>query len=221
MKKGRKGLKTVIDLAMMALILILMAYHVTGNRLHEWLGILLFLLFFLHHFLNLKWYGSLVKGKYGAPRIVGVVLNFLLLADMACMMVSSVMISRDVFCFLDIGGGEFGRRMHMVSVSWGFVLMSVHLGFHGGMMSHMAGKRVREKRKDLAAYACRLMAAALSVYGICAFGEREMGAKMFLMVKYSFFDQGEPATWVFADYFSVMVLFAVLSYYGMRRMRKR
>ena len=194
MKKGRKGLKTVIDLAMMALILILMAYHVTGNRLHEWLGILLFLLFFLHHFLNLKWYGSLVKGKYGAPRIVGVVLNFLLLADMACM---------------------------MVSVSWGFVLMSVHLGFHGGMMSHMAGKRVREKRKDLAAYACRLMAAALSVYGICAFGEREMVAKMFLMVKYSFFDQGEPATWVFADYFSVMVLFAVLSYYGMRRMRKR
>ena len=133
MKKGRKGLKTVIDLAMMALILILMAYHVTGNRLHEWLGILLFLLFFLHHFLNLKWYGSLVKGKYGAPRIVGVVLNFLLLADMACMMVSSVMISRDVFCFLDIGGGEFGRRMHMVSVSWGFVLMSVHLGFHGGI----------------------------------------------------------------------------------------
>ena len=53
---------------------------------------------------------SVVKGKYGAPRIVGVVLNFLLLADMACMMVSSVMISRDVFCFLDIGGGEFGRR---------------------------------------------------------------------------------------------------------------
>lgn len=88
-------------------------------------------------------------------------------------------------------------------------------------MSHMAGKRVREKRKDLAAYACRLMAAALSVYGICAFGEREMGAKMFLMVKYSFFDQREPAAWVFADYFSVMVLFAVLSYYGMRRMRKR
>lgn len=221
MKKGRKGLKTVIDLAMMALLLILMAYHVTGNRLHEWLGILLFLLFFLHHFLNLKWYGSLVKGKYGVPRIVGVVLNFLLLADMACMMVSSVMISRDVFGFLDIGGGEFGRRMHMVSVSWGFVLISVHLGFHGGMMFHMAGKRVREKRKDLAAYACRLMAAALSVYGICAFGEREMGAKMFLMVKYSFFDQREPAAWVFADYFSVMVLFAVLSYYGMRRMRKR
>ena len=221
MKKGRKGLKTVIDLAMMALLLILMAYHVTGNRLHEWLGILLFLLFFLHHFLNLKWYGSLVKGNYGAPRIVGVVLNFLLLADMVCMMASSVMISRDVFVFLDIGGGEFGRRMHMVSVSWGFVLMSVHLGFHGGMMSHMAGKRAREKWKSMAAYACRFIAASLSVYGIYAFRERRIGAKMFLVVKYSFFEQGEPAAWVFADYFSVMVLIAAISYCVMRRMRKR
>lgn len=214
-------MKTVIDLAMMALLLILMAYHVTGNRLHEWLGILLFLLFFLHHFLNLKWYGSLVKGNYGAPRIVGVVLNFLLLADMVCMMASSVMISRDVFVFLDIGGGEFGRRMHMVSVSWGFVLMSVHLGFHGGMMSHMAGKRAREKWKSMAAYACRFIAASLSVYGIYAFRERRIGAKMFLVVKYSFFEQGEPAAWVFADYFSVMVLIAAISYCVMRRMRKR
>lgn len=214
-------MKTVIDLAMMALLLILMAYHVTGNRLHEWLGILLFLLFFLHHFLNLKWYGSLVKGNYGAPRIVGVVLNFLLLADMVCMMASSVMISRDVFVFLDIGGGEFGRRMHMVSVSWGFVLMSVHLGFHGGMMSHMAGKRAREKWKSMAAYACRFIAASLSVYGIYAFRERQIGAKMFLVVKYSFFEQGEPAAWVFADYFSVMVLIAAISYCVMRWMRKR
>lgn len=52
--KEKRILKIIVDIVMTVLILILMAYHITGNRLHEWLGIVFFILFIIHHYLNLN-----------------------------------------------------------------------------------------------------------------------------------------------------------------------
>lgn len=63
-------LKIATDVIMTVLFLCMMAYHITGNKLHEWLGIILFALFILHHILNMKWYKGIFKGKYSAVRIL-------------------------------------------------------------------------------------------------------------------------------------------------------
>ena len=58
-----------------------------------------FALFVLHHILNLNWYKTLFKGKYSAVRILMTTINVLLFAAMVGMMISGIMLSREVFSF--------------------------------------------------------------------------------------------------------------------------
>jgi len=41
-----------------------MAYQVTGEVLHEWIGMGMTALVIIHQILNRKWYGAIFKGKY-------------------------------------------------------------------------------------------------------------------------------------------------------------
>ncbi|MCI9156891.1 MAG: DUF4405 domain-containing protein [Lawsonibacter sp.] len=202
----KRELRISVDIAMTILLLVLMAYYITGNLLHEWLGAALYLLFILHHMLNLPWYWALLKGRYRAVRTAHTILNFLLLASMLGLMTSSVMISRNVFGFLGIRASEFGRRLHMASAAWGFVLMSAHLGLHWG---------VAASRVNISPHICRMIAIALSTYGFFAFLSQQVGAKMFLLVKHTIFN-GETALLFFVDHCSIMVLFVYFAYYSMK-----
>ena len=144
--KTKQIFKMAIDILMTALFLILMGYHITGNHLHEWLGATLFVLFIVHHILNRKWYCTIGRGKYTVFRIFTLLINSLLFASMIGMMVSGMMLSREVFGFLNFRAGMFGRRLHMISTSWGFCLMSVHIGIHWGMVVSKV-KKVSVKKK--------------------------------------------------------------------------
>lgn len=139
-------LKIAVDIAMTILFLVMMAYHVTGNTLHEWLGVMLFVLFILHHILNWRWHISIFKGRYTVMRILMTGVNVLLFLSMAGMMISGILLSREVFGFLHLRAGMFGRRLHMVSTAWGFCLMAVHLGLHGGVFAGMIKKIPYKKR---------------------------------------------------------------------------
>lgn len=200
----KRGLRIFVDVAMTILLLVLMAYYITGNLLHEWLGTVLYLLFIFHHLLNLPWYQVFLKGRYRAVRTARTILNFLLLAAMLGLMVSSVMISRNVFGFLGIKAGEFGRRLHMASAAWSFVLMSIHLGLHWGIAA---------SRVNMSLHICRMAAIALSVYGFFAFWSQQVWAKMFLLAKYTVYND-EGVLLFFADYAAIMVLFAGIAYCG-------
>ena len=59
-------LKISFDIGMTVILLLLMAYELIGQAVHEWLGIGMFLLFVVHHILNSKWSGNVLKGKYTA-----------------------------------------------------------------------------------------------------------------------------------------------------------
>ena len=47
-------LKILTDTAMIVSLLFLMAYEMVGQAAHEWIGIVMAALFFLHHILNRK-----------------------------------------------------------------------------------------------------------------------------------------------------------------------
>ena len=52
--KTNHVIKRIVDAAMTVLLLLLMAYQVTGEVLHEWIGVGMTLLVILHQILNRK-----------------------------------------------------------------------------------------------------------------------------------------------------------------------
>lgn len=67
--KTKMKVKMFIDILMTVFVLMLMAYQVTGEKLHEWLGTGMVVLFLAHNLLDIRWYGRLMKGKYSLLRI--------------------------------------------------------------------------------------------------------------------------------------------------------
>ena len=92
---------------MAALLILLMACTLVGEKVHEWMGIGMFILFILHHILNIQRCHNLFKGKYTPFRIMQTVLVVLALVSMCGSMVSGIILSRHALSFLPIRGGQF------------------------------------------------------------------------------------------------------------------
>lgn len=212
-------LKIVVDIGMTVVLLLLMAYGMVGEAAHEWLGIGMFVLFIAHHILNRKWSRCVFKGKYTLFRIWQTILVAGILLTMTGSMYSGVILSEHALSFLPIKGGRaFAREVHMVSAYWGFVLMSLHLGLHWGMMMGMA-KRLVKELPAAGRWLLRGIAALIAGYGVYAFIQREIGRYMLLKNHFAFFDYEEPLIFFLADYMAVMGLFVWLSHYFSKGLR--
>lgn len=216
--KPKMKIKMGVDLLMTALLLCLMAYQITGEALHEWFGAGMLLLFIAHHILNIRWYGNLFKGKYKPMRILQTIVNFSLLISMLCLGYSGIILSRHVFAAFPIGGPmATARSMHMAAAYWGFVLMSVHLGMHWGMIVGMF-KRLLKGRKlpGTAVWGLRLAAALIAGYGLFCFIQKDIVSYMFLKNQFVFFDFEQSAISVFAEYIAMMGFWIFVSFYIVR-----
>ncbi|MDE6846194.1 MAG: DUF4405 domain-containing protein [Lachnospiraceae bacterium] len=206
----KQKVRICVDFAMILLMPCLMVYSLISGKMHEWLGVAMFLLFFAHHLLNLGWYRAMIKGHYTAPRILRTAVNMLLLIVMVLLAVSSVIMSG--YAPWDIKGGmTFARLAHLASSYWGFVLVSFHLGIYWNRM--LAAKRMQKQIKAPFKYILRLVLLTYAAYGGYAFLKRRFAAYMFLRVQFAFFNYGESAVLFFAEYFAVMCLFAVIGHY--------
>ena len=219
--KPKVMLKMGLDLVMTVLLLCQMAYMLIGEAAHEWMGAAMFVLFLLHHVLNWRWYRNLVKGKYTALRILQTVVDFLVLLAMIGLMVSGIMLSREVFAFLPIRGGMgFARILHMLAAYWGFILMSVHLGLHWGMIMGMARKIGRVSPSRVRTWIVRLFALAVSGFGIYAFLKNNIADYLFVRSQFVFFDMEQSLYLFFAEYLAMMGLWACIAYYAARLIQK-
>lgn len=127
MKKAR----VIIDLSMMIMLIMLMAYSLIGETLHEIVGTLIFALFIVHHIINRKWTSALFKGKDKPVRIFQAVINALLFIVMILQPISGILLSKHLFTFLPmLKITTQARTVHMLLSYWGFVLMSIHVGTH-------------------------------------------------------------------------------------------
>ena len=146
--KTNNMIRRIVDAVMTVLLLCLMAYQVTGEVLHEWIGIGMTVLVILHQILNRKWYGSLFKGKYNPYRTVTTVLNLLLLLCFALTAFCGMSMSGYAVPFLyGMAPISFARQMHLSMSHWAFVLMGLHLGMHIPAMA--AGLKLKDKVKVL------------------------------------------------------------------------
>lgn len=212
--------KILVDMGMTAALPLLMGYGLIGEEAHEWIGMAMLLLFLLHLFLNRRWFGALGKGRYSPARIAQLVLNCLILLCMLGCMISGILMSRHLFTFLpEHGGYEWTQKMHILCSFWGFVLMSVHLGTHWGMICSLMQKKWKlSKRGSLY---LRLLGYLMAFCGIPAFLRRDFADYLMMRSHFVFFDFSEPLPYFLGDYLLVMALFVMLGYMGMGCLRKR
>lgn len=204
--------RRIIDIAMVLLLPLLMAYSLIGEAFHEVAGTLMLVLFLLHHWMNRAWWKNLFKERYSGLRVFQTVLNLLLLVFMIVQPLCGILMSKHLYTFLPADGlSSVARKIHLPLANWGLVLMSLHAGTHLGAM-------LPKGRKKAAVLGCL---GAVALYGVYAFVNRQIPAYMFLKLPFAFFDYNEPRVFFFADYFAVMILFAMLGYGIMKLFRVR
>ena len=212
--KFNRIIKIIVDLAMYILFLLLMEEHLIPDGTHEWLGISLFVLFILHNALNYKWYAVLFKGRYTALRIVQTVIDFMLMITMIGCIVSSILISGTVLAWMHASGADFGRRLHMISTAWAFVLMSVHLGLHFAMFVGMARKvNMPPLAKTIIKWVLRVVVLGVSAFGIYVFIQRAFYEELFLLTAFKFFDYEKTAFVYLIETAAMSILFVSMAYY--------
>ena len=214
--KPKARLKAGIDILMTFLLLFLMGYQFWGDAAHEWAGAGMLALFIAHHLLNGGWHKNLFRGKYNLSRILMLVINILLFADMLGLMISGIMLSNHVFAFLGISGGmSFARLLHMASSYWGFVLMSLHLGLHWSKILGMIRRAGKGRREASGAVKMllRILGTVIAVYGLTVFIRRNLFTYMLIRTQFVFLDFNEPVPLFYIDCLAMMGTFIWIAYW--------
>ena len=204
-------MKIMVDAAMTAALLLLMPYELIGTLPHEIIGTAMLVLFIVHHILNRKWTASVFKGRYTAMRSVQTAVILLMFLCILGSGVSGILLSKHLYTFLpDVAFSSLSRRVHMLCAYWGFVLMSLHLGFHWRRMVTAMGRR---KKSRIRTIVVRTLGVCIALYGCNAFVKRGVGDYLFLRTAFAFFDYSEPVILFILDYMAIMGTFAFLGYY--------
>ena len=228
-------LRPLIDILMTIILLLSMSYELIGPALenlgfnfdgyeyggliHEWLGMSLIILFFLHLWLNRWWLKSLFKGRYNLTRTILTLVNFLLIIDVIFLLISGLLMSRifesvenpDTDSFI-----SFARQAHVAASYWGYVLMSFHAGLNWHIFSAMMFKNLNKKLKIIP----HLTALIFIIYGAYAFIKRQLWEYMTLNILFVFFDFEEPFMYFIFDYIAIMILFACIGHYLILLLRR-
>ena len=192
MSKSKPGniIRRIVDAAMTILLLFLMAYQVTGEAAHEWIGMSMTALVIIHQVLNRKWYGSLFKGKYNLYRTVTTLLNILLLISFLLTAFSGMSMSGHAVPFLyGMAPVSFARQAHLSMSHWSFVLMELHLGMHIPAM--MAGLKLNDKTKTVLTF----VFTCIGGIGLWLFLRSGIPDYLFFRVPFAFLDY-EKAGWL-------------------------
>lgn len=206
--------RIAVDISMAAILLFLLGWHLFGNFPHEILGTGLFVLFSIHNILNFRWYRSLFRGRYTVFRAVQTAVILLLWLCIVLTAASSLMISRDVWAFLEVPGAAVGRKIHLVATAWLFVLSGVHLGFHGEAAVGKIRRFFKRRTKTVftAGIFLTVLTAAAAVYGTVVFVRRRLYSDLFLLSEFKFFDFEESPAVFLAEAVCMTVLFAVAGF---------
>ena len=195
--------RRVIDILMTLTLMLSMSMQITEQVGHEYLGISMFVLFLIHQFLNRRWYGALLKGKYTATRAFSTLINFALLFSFTMTAFSGIIMSEN-FPELNIDSlYSFARTAHLSLSYSSFVLMGLHLGLHWGMI---AGK-IKSRWPVF-------LAILISLYGGYKFFISEkIHEYIFLINEFAFIDYDKNLFLVLLDNISMFAFWTCAGYY--------
>ena len=206
---------------MTVLLPLLMAFQLTRQMLHEWLGTAMLILFVIHNILNIKWYKGFFTGKYTLIRVLHTVVNILLLVSMIRIAYSGIIMSGYAFSFLPRRTGvAAARQVHLSASYWGFVLMSIHIGFRWSIISSKICRKFKSNRKYLI-WIFRAISAAIAIYGARCFCKNDIGSYMLLKNQFAFLDYEKSAVIILAEFAAMIEFWAFSAYYLIKLSRAR
>lgn len=214
-------IKLVIDFVMTVLMLVAMAYHITGSTIHELVGAVLLVLFIAHNILNRRWYKTIIKGKYNIRSILRIAVNLLFLVSMIVVMISSAPISRDIFPFFPINNDMIIRQIHVLTAYWGFIFMAVHIGLSWGTIINVVQKMTGiTGTSRIRTIALRVIAVLIVVYGVQTSFETDMGSKLTIYNPFGWnFD--ESTMGFIINYLSIMGIYICGTHYALEFVQKQ
>jgi hypothetical protein len=88
--------RLILDFTFIVLLLCALAYRITGDIAHEWVGVCVCTVCIAHNTLNWKWYANIFRGTYTLRRGVMTAVNLLLAIAMITLIITGLLHSRTV-----------------------------------------------------------------------------------------------------------------------------
>ena len=190
---------------MTIILILLMAYQVTDEAMHEWLGISMVTLVIVHQVLNRKWYSAIFGSKYNPYRIINSIITILLLISFSLTAISGISMSNHAVPFLyNLINVNTARVMHLAFSHWAFILMGLHIGMHIGVMAAKIKNPIRS-----------IMLALFTViagYGFYLFLKSGIINYITFKTHFAFLDYEKPASLVFFENVSMLIFFAFVAH---------
>lgn len=230
-KRGKTGggqiknkIKPMVDAAMSIGLFAAMSYQFMEQEHHEIAGAVMLVLLILHHALNLNWFRQLGKGARTAQRRFMTAVDLAVLITVLLVMVSGIRMSRSVFAWLDLRllPIEVARNIHMSASYLSFLLMSVHIGLHFGMMQGIARRLLGIHTKNkYRTWGLRTVNGCIAAYGLYALVKRRFLSYITLKLHFVLFDFEEPVLYYELDLLAIMILMGSIGYYTQRWLGKK
>lgn len=199
-----KKIKIILDVLMLILLILLNGYNITGNKIHEVLGILTFILFLLHLILNFKWINVAKKNisKLNKKGKILFICSTLLFISMILMIISSVVISSFVFDFLNIKTTSFFRKLHIFSTSWLLILISIHLELNTNSLI---------KRIKRISYYIEIIFIPIILIGLYNYIKFKLYNDMLFITEFKFIFSSENPILFYLSYLSIILAFCLIT----------
>lgn len=197
--------RRIVDVCMSVLLLLLMAYQVTGEVVHEWTGIAMTVLVIIHQVLNRRWYKAIFKGKYNPYRTITTAVNILVLLSFVITALSGMSMSGHAVPFMyGMAPASLARKMHLAMSHWSFALMGLHLGLHVPAMT--AGMKMDERKRTIIAAAFTCVAGI----GLYLFLRNGWADYMFFRAAFAFLDYEKAGALVLLENILMLIFFAFI-----------
>jgi hypothetical protein len=214
-------LRLLLDFIAAGLLLAALAYYWLDNTAHELIGTGIFLLIGVHNIFNRRWYGTLPKARREARSLMDAVLTLSLLTTMLALLLTSVMISRTVFIFLQLDGGFTARQIHGFVAYWSLILVAIHLGLRWQRIMHTMRSACHIPGESaVRTTVLRVLAAAIAGHGLWSSFVMGVGTKLSFQMSLDGWDFDASAPGFFLHWASIAGLYVCLAHYGLRWVQK-
>lgn len=215
-------IRLILDFAGLALVVLCLAYWWLGNLSHELFGTALFALVIVHNVFNRRWHSNVARKLGDGPGLLNASAIACLATAMAVMLVTSVLISRDLFPFLSLDRAFAVREIHMFAAYWLLMILALHLGTRWTVvMNGFRGAFRIGPPNIFRSAALRLLTFAAAAWGVQSTVEMGFGSKLMLTYTLDMWDFNESILGFFLNYGSIVCLYAAVTHYVLSTMKRR
>jgi len=132
-----------LDILLALAFVVDLEFRFTGLTIHEWLGVVLGIVFIIHIILHWSWIVSITKTffrKLWHDSRLNYVLNWLLFIDMALIIVTGIGISRTLGLNLSLGQQVMRNfeQLHRLGANFSLMIVGFHVALHWKWMAQFS-----------------------------------------------------------------------------------